>query len=266
MIQAATPALVLASASASRRALLDAAGLRYQALAASVEEASLKEAAQTEGLSAADAAVLLADAKARHIARRMPEALVIGSDQLMVCEGRWFDKPADMAQAEAHLRALSGRTHQLVNGTVAWRGGRRIWQNAAVATLTVRSVSAGGNLLMVVGLQMWVGSGVLLVVAWLTEPLVVRMTPELIAAFVYQLLVPGLFATLLWFTLVKRVGAVRASTFHFLNPFFGVVVAAVLLGEHVSGTDIAGVLIAMAGILAVQWARVVLPVRQPPSP
>ncbi len=131
----------------------------------------------------------------------------------------------------------------------------------AVATLTVRSVSAGGNLLMVVGLQMWVGSGVLLVVALLTEPLVVHMTPELIAAFAYQLLVPGLFATLLWFTLVKRVGAVRASTFHFLNPFFGVLVAAVLLGEHVSGTDIAGVLIAMMGILAVQWARVAQPLR-----
>ena len=141
MIQAATPALVLASASASRRALLDAAGLRYQALAASVEEASLKEAAQTEGLSAADAAVLLADAKARHIARRMPEALVIGSDQLLVCGDRWFDKPRDMAEAAEHLRAFSGRKHQLVNGTVAWRFGQRVWQNAAVATLTVRPLS-----------------------------------------------------------------------------------------------------------------------------
>ena len=125
----------------------------------------------------------------------------------------------------------------------------------AVATLTVQAVSAGGNLLMVVGLQMWVGSVLLAIVALLTEPLVVRLNPAMIAAFLYQLLIPGLAATLLWFTLVKRVGAVRASTFHFLNPFFGVAVAAVLLGERISPTDIIGVLIAMAGILAVQWSR-----------
>jgi drug/metabolite transporter (DMT)-like permease len=125
----------------------------------------------------------------------------------------------------------------------------------AVATLTVRAVSAGGNLLMVVGLQMWVGSATLLVVALLTEPLAVRISLPLVLAMAYQLLVPGLAATLLWFTLVRRVGAVRASTFHFLNPFFGVAVAATLLGEHVSATDIAGVLTAMAGIMAVQLSR-----------
>ena len=125
----------------------------------------------------------------------------------------------------------------------------------AVATLTVRSVSAGGNLLMVVGLQMWVGSAVLLVVALLTEPLVITPSLPLATAMAYQLLVPGLAATLLWFTLVARIGAIRASTFHFLNPFFGVAVAAALLGEHVSATDIAGVVTAMAGIMAVQLSR-----------
>ena len=120
---------------------MDAAGLRFQAIPAAVDEASLKEAAQAEGMKPADAAVMLADAKARAVARRNPDALVIGSDQLMVCEGRWFDKPADIPTAEAHLRALSGRTHQLVNGTVAWLGGRRIWQNAAIGTLTMRPLS-----------------------------------------------------------------------------------------------------------------------------
>ncbi|MEO8242500.1 MAG: DMT family transporter [bacterium] len=125
----------------------------------------------------------------------------------------------------------------------------------AVATLTVRSVSSGGNLLMVVGLQMWVGAAALGLVAAVTEPARATLSPELIAAFLYQLLVPGLAATLLWFSLVKRIGAIRASTFHFLNPFFGVTIAALLLGEHISTTDIIGVLIAMAGILAVQLAR-----------
>ena len=125
----------------------------------------------------------------------------------------------------------------------------------AVATLTVHSVSAGGNLLMVVGLQMWVGALILAVAALLTEPFVVTLSTALIVAFFYQLLIPGLAATLLWFALVKRVGAVRASAYHFLNPFFGVAVAAALLGEHISLTDIIGVLIAMAGILAVQLSR-----------
>ena len=141
MIQAASPSLILASASASRRALLDAAGLRYQAIPAAVDEAALKEAAQAEGLRAGDAAVMLADAKARQIARRDPEALVIGSDQLLVMGERWFDKPRDMAEAAAHLRAFSGQSHQLVNGTVAWRFGQRVWQNVAVATLHVRPLS-----------------------------------------------------------------------------------------------------------------------------
>lgn len=125
----------------------------------------------------------------------------------------------------------------------------------AVATLTVRSVSAGGNLLMVVGLQMWVGSAALALVAGVTEPLQVTPSLPLLLAFLYQLFIPGLTATILWFALVKRVGAVRASTFHFLNPFFGITIAAALLGEAISPTDIAGVLIAMAGILAVQLAR-----------
>ena len=125
----------------------------------------------------------------------------------------------------------------------------------AVATLTVRAVSAGGNLLMVVGLQMWVGSLILAVGAALSEPLTVSLTTPLIFAFLYQLFVPGLLATVLWFALVKRVGAVRASTFHFLNPFFGVAIAALLLGETLTLWDVLGVAIIAAGILAVQISR-----------
>lgn len=141
MIQAEDPPLVLASGSASRRVLLQAAGLRFTAIPAAVDEGELKLAAQGEGLSATEAALLLADAKARQVARRMPEALVIGSDQLLVLGDRWFDKPRDMAEAAEHLRAFSGRQHRLVNGTVAWRFGQRVWQNAETATLTVRPLS-----------------------------------------------------------------------------------------------------------------------------
>jgi probable blue pigment (indigoidine) exporter len=125
----------------------------------------------------------------------------------------------------------------------------------AVATLTVRGASAGGNLLMVVGLQMLVGAVTLGAISALTETLSVTWSPAFLAAFVYQIAVPGLAATLIWFALVGRIGSTRASTFHFLNPFFGVAIAAALLGEQIRPLDILGVVIAMAGILAVQLSR-----------
>ncbi|MFT4150306.1 MAG: DMT family transporter [Paracoccaceae bacterium] len=125
----------------------------------------------------------------------------------------------------------------------------------AVATLTVRGASGGGNLLMVVGLQMLVGCAALIPLATLTEALAVRWSPPLVAAFAYQVLVPGVLATVLWFRLVGRIGAVRASTFHFLNPIFGLGIAALLLGEHIGAMDLIGAAIAMAGILMVQRAR-----------
>jgi drug/metabolite transporter (DMT)-like permease len=125
----------------------------------------------------------------------------------------------------------------------------------AVATLAVQGASGGGNLLMIVGLQMLVGAVVLAPVALLMEVPEVTRTPRLLMAFAYTTVVPGLLATLLWFHLVGRIGAVKAATFHFLNPFFGVAVAALLLGEQLGPWDIVGVVIIAAGILAVQWSR-----------
>lgn len=125
----------------------------------------------------------------------------------------------------------------------------------AVATLSSRGAMAGGNLLMIVGLQMLVGSVALAGVATLTETVVVIWSPVFVAAFAYQILVPGLAATLIWFSLVARIGSTRAATFHFLNPFFGVAIAAALLGEAVRPLDMLGVTVTMAGILAVQLAR-----------
>jgi len=124
-----------------------------------------------------------------------------------------------------------------------------------VATLSIRSMSSGGNLMMVIALQMFVGAGMLALASALTETLRVNVTPELIAAFVYTTLAPGLLATWIWFALVARIGAIKAATFHFLNPFFGVAVAAVFLGERLGAQDIFGVVIIAAGILAVQISR-----------
>ncbi len=141
MMQAETPRLVLASASTARRALLDAAGLRFEALPAAVDEAAIKEAAQAEDIPPADAALMLADAKAERIARRDPEALVIGCDQLLVCEGRWYDKPPDLPAARAQLLALRGRTHELVTAVVCHRHGGRVWQHLARPRMTMRDFS-----------------------------------------------------------------------------------------------------------------------------
>ena len=124
-----------------------------------------------------------------------------------------------------------------------------------VATLAMRGASAGGNFLMVVGLQMLVGSAVLAVPAILLEPFSVNWNLRLIAAFTYTTLVPGLAATLVWFMLVDRIGTVKAATFHFLNPFFGVAIAAMFLSEKLGPLDLVGVIIITGGILAVQVSK-----------
>ena len=126
----------------------------------------------------------------------------------------------------------------------------------AVATLTLRGATSGGNLLMVVGLQMLVGSVLLGVAAAVFEVPHVTLSTPLILAFIYQMFVPGLIATMIGFSLVGRIGAVRASSFHFLNPFFGVAIAALLLGEAIRPLDMLGVGVIMLGILAVQLSKV----------
>lgn len=123
------------------------------------------------------------------------------------------------------------------------------------ATLMVRGATSGGNILMIVGLQMLVASVILPFFALATESWEVTWSWQLIAAFGYTTIVPGLIATWVWFMLVNRIGAVKASTFHFLNPFFGVAIAAVLLGEKLGPLDLIGVAVITAGILAVQLSR-----------
>jgi drug/metabolite transporter (DMT)-like permease len=130
----------------------------------------------------------------------------------------------------------------------------------SVATLLVRNAAGGGQLWMVVGLQMLVGAAALLPPAVLLEDWRIEPGWPLALAFLYTILVPGLAATMIWFVLVRRIGATRAASFHFLNPFLGVATAAAILGERVGARDLLGVAVIMAGILAVQLGRV--PARQ----
>ncbi len=139
MIQQDDPPLLLASQSAARAAVLSAAGLRFEARPARVDEAAVKQAMQAEGAGADEAALILAGLKASRL--RDPAALVIGGDQLLVCEGGWFDKPADLAAARAQLLALRGRTHTLVTAVVCMRGGQEVWRHLARPRLRMRQFS-----------------------------------------------------------------------------------------------------------------------------
>ncbi|WP_171123638.1 MULTISPECIES: DMT family transporter [unclassified Ruegeria] len=125
----------------------------------------------------------------------------------------------------------------------------------AFATLAVRGATSGGNFMMIVGLQMLVGSTVLFAAAPLFETIYIHPTVPLALAFTYTTLFPGLLATFIWFLLLDRIGATRAATFHFLNPVFGVTIAAILLGEKLGPLDAVGVGVTTLGILAVQLSR-----------
>lgn len=126
----------------------------------------------------------------------------------------------------------------------------------SLATLSVRGTS-GRNLFMVVGLQMLVGSAFLLIPALLLERgLPITVTPTVVVGILYSILMPGLFATWLWIALVQRIGAVRAATWHFLSPIFGIAIAVAWLGEPFGISDVVGAAIVALGILMVQRARI----------
>lgn len=135
------------------------------------------------------------------------------------------------------------------------------------ATLAARGAGGSRNMMMIVGLQMAVGAGLLLVPAVLIEwgrP--VEWSAGLLWAFAYTVIAPGIGATWLWFRLVNRIGAVRAATFHFLSPIFGVAIAAALLGERFGASDVIGALIVAAGILMVQLAKLPAAAAAAPQP
>lgn len=141
MLQNPVPTIILASASSARQALLSAAGISFSAQPARIDEQAVKQSARADGASAADAALALAELKAARIAQHTPEALVIGADQILVCEQTWFDKPADLETARTQLRSLRGKAHRLATAVVCHRGGRRVWHHVVQPRLTMRAFS-----------------------------------------------------------------------------------------------------------------------------
>ncbi len=137
---ARTP-LVLASASGARARLLENAGIAAVCEPAGVDEEEIKKAMRAEAAPAADVVELLSELKAIRVSQRHPGSLVVGADQILVCEGAWFDKPTDRSRARADLTALAGKTHELLCSACVARDGTRIWHHAASARLTMRPLS-----------------------------------------------------------------------------------------------------------------------------
>jgi septum formation protein len=133
--------VILASASAARHRVLAGAGVPHVCDPAGVDEKAILDEMRKSGADAPAAALALARAKAAAVAKRHPGALVIGADQILASDGRWFEKPKHRDDAFATLQALRGRTHQLVTAVAVNRDGRHAWENVAVARLTMRKFS-----------------------------------------------------------------------------------------------------------------------------
>ncbi|MDE2596253.1 MAG: Maf family protein [Sphingomonadales bacterium] len=134
-----TGTLILASQSASRRAMLDAAGIIYRAVPAHLDERALE--AGLAGHPGTEVAAALAEAKAGAVSRDHPAAIVIGSDSLVEVSGRRFAKPENREQAAEHLRHFSGQRMELHSAAALVRDGQTLWRHAESAVLAVRPLS-----------------------------------------------------------------------------------------------------------------------------
>lgn len=130
--------VVLASASRARATMLSQAGVVCRLQPANVDEDAVKTELRASGSAVAAVAEALAGAKAAAVSHNNAGAVVIGADQMLECEERWFDKPRDRAGAAETLRALSGRDHRLISAAVVVRDGQRLWQHTDHATLSMR--------------------------------------------------------------------------------------------------------------------------------
>ena len=133
--------VVLASKSASRRAILDGAGVPYEAVSPGMDEDAVKRTHEGDPASLAQR---LADEKALAACASLPGeggALVIGGDQVLEWEGRAWDKPRDLAEARARLLAMAGTPHRLLGGLSLAQGGEIVWRHASVAALFMRPLT-----------------------------------------------------------------------------------------------------------------------------
>lgn len=132
--------LILASGSAARRRMLEAAGVTFEADVPRVDEEAVKACLRAEGRQPRAQADALAELKALSVARRRP-GFVIGADQMLALEGEVFDKPKDAAEAREQLLRLKGRTHELFTAAAVAHEGAVIWRHVDTPRLTMRTFS-----------------------------------------------------------------------------------------------------------------------------
>ncbi|MEP0521622.1 MAG: Maf family nucleotide pyrophosphatase [Hyphomicrobiales bacterium] len=133
-------AIILASKSPVRAALLRNAGLKIATAAADIDERSVEDALGNE-LEADDVALVLAEAKALDVAENYPDTLVIGADQTLSCEGTILHKASDDEDLRKKLLYLSGKTHTLSSAVTIARNGETLWRTSAQAHLKMRPLS-----------------------------------------------------------------------------------------------------------------------------
>jgi septum formation protein len=121
--------------------LLHAAGIKFTIEPADIDEDWIKRQSRQAGCAPIGCAVALARAKAAHVSRRRPEALVVGGDQLLSVDSEWFDKPGDLAVARNQLLSLRGRTHILATAACVVCGEELLWQATSLPELTMRPFS-----------------------------------------------------------------------------------------------------------------------------
>jgi len=131
--------IVLASASRTRRSLLEGAGVPHIVEPSRVDEEELKTGLRAEGVSPVEIAEVLSEAKAMYVSRKHPDAMVLGADQILALGEDTFDKPVDREDALSQLQRLRGHKHELISYAVIVRGGQRIWQAVDRAKLVVRA-------------------------------------------------------------------------------------------------------------------------------
>ena len=129
---------ILASGSASRRAILENAQVAFEVDPADIDEGAVKDSFSGDP---AALAMKLAELKALEVSKRRPGALVLGSDQVLEFEGVAYDKARSVAEAEARLRQLRGQTHYLQGGIALARDGEIVWRHQATSTLVMREFS-----------------------------------------------------------------------------------------------------------------------------
>lgn len=135
--------IVLASGSTIRATMLRNAGVKFAQIIPRIDEESVKAAMQADAALPRDIADALAEIKARKVANKNPDAMVIGCDQVLAFDGKLLSKPSDHSDARAQLRAMRNNRHSLLSAAVIYHEGQPVWRHIGQVRLRMRDMSDG---------------------------------------------------------------------------------------------------------------------------